>query len=78
MDSQGAKSAMSDDMQTVGKGPEYDSNKASGLKATIAREDRSEATKEKAQKELDSMGDVHYGDQKNPASESAKENLGKK
>ena len=40
MDSGGAKSVMSEDMQNVGGGAEYDSNKASGLKSTINRAGR--------------------------------------
>ena len=39
--------------------------------------DRSDATKNKAKEELEQMGDVHYGDQENPSTDTAKELLSK-
>ncbi|CEI62864.1 hypothetical protein FVEN_g565 [Fusarium venenatum] len=77
MDSAGNRSVLSNDMQELRTGKEEISNKIQGHKANLSNPNTSEASKENSKKEIDALGgDVnHYGQESDPRSKSAAENL---
>ncbi|GKU04667.1 conidiation protein con-6 [Fusarium langsethiae] len=77
MDSAGNRSVLSNDMQELRTGKEEISNKIQGHKANLSNPNTSEASKENSKKEIEALGgdDSHYGQQSDPRSKSAAENL---
>ncbi|KAI1768067.1 hypothetical protein GGR53DRAFT_34359 [Hypoxylon sp. FL1150] len=77
MDSAGAKSTMSRDMQELTTGRENVSNTVKGHKANIANPNTSEKSKENSREVIDSLGgdDAHYGNQDQPRTKTAAEEI---
>ncbi|KAI0471686.1 hypothetical protein GGR56DRAFT_655143 [Xylariaceae sp. FL0804] len=77
MDSAGAKSTMSRDMQELTQGKETISHSVAGHKANLSNPNTSERSKENSRKVIDELGgDVaHYGDQDQPRSKTAAEEI---
>jgi len=76
MDSAGSKSVISDDMQELNQGRENISNSVQGHKANLSNPNTSEKSKQNSAAVIDALGDVaHYGNEDNPQSKSAAENL---
>ncbi|KAI0169572.1 hypothetical protein GGR52DRAFT_472971 [Hypoxylon sp. FL1284] len=77
MESAGAKSTMSRDMQELTTGRENVSNAVKGHKANLATPNTSEKSKENSRKVIESMGgdDAHYGDEDQPRTKTAAENI---
>ncbi|KAI1852692.1 hypothetical protein JX265_003181 [Neoarthrinium moseri] len=77
MDSAGAKSTLSRDMEELTQGKETISHSVAGHKANLSNPNTSEASKEHSRQVIDKMGGdaAHYGDEKDPRSKSAAEQL---
>jgi len=77
MDSAGAKSALSDDMQELTQGKEQTTNKISGHKANLSNPNTSAASKERSQQAIDSLGgsDTQEAIRENPVSKCAAQYL---
>ncbi|KAI0118563.1 hypothetical protein F4776DRAFT_634624 [Hypoxylon sp. NC0597] len=77
MDSAGAKSTMSRDMQELTTGKETTSNVVKGHKANLANPNTSEKSKEHSREVIDSMGGdaAHYGNQDQPRTKNAAEEI---
>ncbi|OTA91966.1 hypothetical protein M434DRAFT_32238 [Hypoxylon sp. CO27-5] len=82
MESAGAKSTMSRDMQELTTGRETTSNMVKGHKANLANPighvlDTSEKSKEHSREIIDSMGGdaAHYGNQDQPRTKNAAEEI---
>ncbi|KAI2622137.1 hypothetical protein GGS26DRAFT_249254 [Hypomontagnella submonticulosa] len=77
MDSAGAKSTMSRDMQELTTGKETISNSVKGHKANLANPNTSEKSKEHSKEVIDSLGgdDAHYGNEDQPRTKNAAEEI---
>ncbi|KAH9883481.1 hypothetical protein F4778DRAFT_766659 [Xylariomycetidae sp. FL2044] len=77
MDSAGAKSTMSRDIQELTEGRETISKTVQGHKANISNPNTSEKSKENSKKVIDSLGGdiAHYGDEDQPRSKNAAEKI---
>ncbi|OTA67774.1 hypothetical protein K449DRAFT_461750 [Hypoxylon sp. EC38] len=77
MESAGAKSTMSRDMQELTTGRETTSNMVKGHKANLANPNTSEKSKEHSREVIDSMGGdaAHYGNQDQPRTKNAAEEI---
>ncbi|KAF2099542.1 hypothetical protein NA57DRAFT_75041 [Rhizodiscina lignyota] len=77
MDSQGAKSVMSEDMKDLTRGEEDISHSVQGHKANLSNPNTSEKSKAASREAIKAMGGdaAHYGDEENPRTENAAENL---
>ncbi|KAI0835299.1 hypothetical protein F5Y06DRAFT_306266 [Hypoxylon sp. FL0890] len=77
MESAGAKSTMSRDMQELTMGKETISNTVKGHKANLANPNTSEKSKEHSREVIDSMGGdaAHYGNQDQPRTKNAAEKI---
>ncbi|KAI4863190.1 hypothetical protein F4820DRAFT_450257 [Hypoxylon rubiginosum] len=77
MDSAGAKSTMSRDMQELTTGRETISNTVKGHKANLTNPNTSEKSKENSREVIDGMGgdDAHYGNQNQPRTKTAAEDI---
>ncbi|KAI1341935.1 hypothetical protein F5Y15DRAFT_352007 [Xylariaceae sp. FL0016] len=77
MDSAGAKSTMSRDMEELTTGKEEMSKTVQGHKANLSNPNTSEASKKHSREVIDSMGGdaVHYSKDDNPHTKSAANNL---
>ncbi|KAK8121181.1 Conidiation protein 6-domain-containing protein [Apiospora kogelbergensis] len=77
MDSAGAKSSVSRDMEELTQGKEDISHSVQGHKANLANPNTSEKSKENSKKVIDSLGGdaAHYGDQDQPRTKTAAENI---
>ncbi|KAI0380840.1 hypothetical protein F5Y04DRAFT_281513 [Hypomontagnella monticulosa] len=77
MDSAGAKSTMSRDMQELTTGKENISNSVKGHKANLANPNTSEKSKEHSREVIDSLGgDVaHYGKEDQPRTKNAADEI---
>ncbi|KAI1405732.1 hypothetical protein F4819DRAFT_377409 [Hypoxylon fuscum] len=77
MESAGAKSTMSRDMEELNQGREATSNAVRGHKANLANPNTSEKSKEHSKEVIDNMGgDVaHYGGQDQPRTKTAAEEI---
>ncbi|TPX09923.1 uncharacterized protein E0L32_008945 [Thyridium curvatum] len=77
MDSAGAKSVMSNDMQELTQGKEHISNVISGHKANLSNPNTSEASKKKSEQALKELGgdDTLEGNKAKPISKDAAEKL---
>ncbi|KAI0100725.1 hypothetical protein GGR51DRAFT_531460 [Nemania sp. FL0031] len=75
MDSAGAKSTISRDMQEITQGREDVSHKVQGHKANLANPNTSEKSKENSRQAIDSLGGdaAHYGGEDQPRSKTAAE-----
>ncbi|KAJ8125338.1 hypothetical protein O1611_g8301 [Lasiodiplodia mahajangana] len=73
MDSAGAKSAMSEDMQNITQGREDTSHKVQGHKANLANPNTSEKSKEQSRQAIESLGGdaAHYGGEDQPSSKTS-------
>ncbi|KAI1753613.1 hypothetical protein F4782DRAFT_497014 [Xylaria castorea] len=77
MDSAGAKSTVSRDMQELTQGREDISHKVQGHKANLSNPNTSDASKENSRKVIDNLGGdaAHYGGEDQPRSKTAAENI---
>jgi len=77
MDSAGAKSHMSEDMKELNTGKEDISHKVQGHKANLSNPNTSEQSKQNSKNVIESLGGdaAHYGDEANPRSKNAAEEL---
>ncbi|KAI0197124.1 hypothetical protein EV127DRAFT_476219 [Xylaria flabelliformis] len=77
MDSAGAKSTVSRDMQEVTQGREDISHKVQGHKANLSNPNTSDASKEKSRRVIDNLGGdaAHYSGEDQPRSKTAAENI---
>ncbi|KAI4600381.1 hypothetical protein KJ359_000735 [Pestalotiopsis sp. 9143b] len=77
MDSAGAKSNMSRDMEEITQSKETTSRSVAGHKANLSNPNTSEASKENSRQAIDAMGGdaAHYGSESDPRSKSAAKNL---
>ncbi|KAI1414355.1 hypothetical protein F5Y13DRAFT_188462 [Hypoxylon sp. FL1857] len=77
MESAGAKSTMSRDMQELTTGRETTSNTVKGHKANLANPNTSEKSKEHSREVIDSMGGdaAHYGNEDQPRTKNAAEEI---
>ncbi|KAI1370852.1 hypothetical protein F4677DRAFT_437126 [Hypoxylon crocopeplum] len=77
MESAGAKSTMSRDMQELSTGKETVSHIVKGHKANIANPNTSEKSKEHSRGVIDDMGGdaAHYGNQDQPRTKNAAEEI---
>ncbi|KAI0023623.1 hypothetical protein F4780DRAFT_728836 [Xylariomycetidae sp. FL0641] len=77
MDSAGAKSTYSRDMQELDKGAETLSHSVAGHKANLSNPNTSEKSKQHSKQVIDSMGGdiVHYGDKDQPRTKTAAEEI---
>ncbi|OTA98422.1 hypothetical protein M426DRAFT_17428 [Hypoxylon sp. CI-4A] len=77
MESAGAKSTMSRDMQELTTGKEAISNSVKGHKANLANPNTSEKSKEHSREVIDEMGGdaAHYGGQDQPRTKNAAEEI---
>ncbi|KAI6093168.1 hypothetical protein F4821DRAFT_253146 [Hypoxylon rubiginosum] len=77
MESAGAKSTMSRDMQELTTGRENISNTVKGHKANLANPNTSEKSKDNSREVIDSLGgdDAHYGNQDQPRTKTAAEEI---
>ncbi|KAK6078043.1 conidiation protein 6 [Seiridium cupressi] len=77
MDSAGAKSTMSRDMEEITQSKEATSNSVRGHKANLSNPNTSEASKENSRQAIENLGGeaAHYGDEKDPRSKSAADAL---
>ncbi|GAW26806.1 putative conidiation protein con-6 [Rosellinia necatrix] len=77
MDSAGAKSTISRDMQELTQGKEDISHQVRGHKANLSNPNTSEKSKEQSRQTIDNLGgDVaHYGGEDQPRSKTAAEAL---
>ncbi|KAI0443937.1 hypothetical protein F4803DRAFT_549687 [Xylaria telfairii] len=75
MESAGAKSAVSRDMQEITEGREEISRKVQGHKANLANPNTSDASKENSRQIIDNLGGdaAHYGGEDQPRSKTAAE-----
>ncbi|KAI1131211.1 hypothetical protein F5Y10DRAFT_262392 [Nemania abortiva] len=73
MDSAGAKSAMSQDMQNITQGREDISHKVQGHKANLSNPNTSEKSKEESRQAIKDLGGdaVHYGGEDQPTSKTS-------
>ncbi|KAH7040644.1 uncharacterized protein B0I36DRAFT_357915 [Microdochium trichocladiopsis] len=77
MDSAGAKSTMSRDMEELTTGQETVSKQVQGHKAALSNPNTSEAAKENSRAVIEELGGeaAHYGGKDDPQSKNAAENL---
>ncbi|KAI0124969.1 hypothetical protein BJ170DRAFT_726680 [Xylariales sp. AK1849] len=77
MDSAGAKSTISRDMEELTQGKETISNSVSGHKANLSNPNTSEKSKENSRNVIAQLGGdaAHYGNEKNPRSKNAAEEI---
>ncbi|KAI0025862.1 hypothetical protein F4780DRAFT_233312 [Xylariomycetidae sp. FL0641] len=77
MDSAGAKSTMSRDMEELTTGKEEISKTVQGHKANLSNPNTSEESKEHSRKVIEELGGdaAHYGKQDNPQSKNAAEKI---
>ncbi|RYO93450.1 hypothetical protein DL766_009564 [Monosporascus sp. MC13-8B] len=77
MDSAGAKSAMSKDMQEITTSKEDISKKVQGHKANLSNPNTSEESKQNSREAIEQLGGeaAHYGKQDNPSSKNAADKL---
>ncbi|KAI2615837.1 hypothetical protein GGR54DRAFT_641928 [Hypoxylon sp. NC1633] len=77
MDSAGAKSTMSRDMQELSTGKETTSHTVQGHKANLTNPNTSDQSKEHSRQVIDEMGGdgAHYGGQDQPRTKNAAENI---
>ncbi|KAI0459990.1 hypothetical protein F5B21DRAFT_499134 [Xylaria acuta] len=77
MESAGARSAVSKDMQEIIQGREDISHKVQGHKANLANPNTSDASKENSRQVIDNLGGdaAHYGGEDQPRSKAAAEAL---
>ncbi|KAI1335264.1 hypothetical protein F5Y15DRAFT_420106 [Xylariaceae sp. FL0016] len=77
MESAGAKSTMSRDMQELTQGKEQVSHSVQGHKANLSNPNTNEKSKENSRQIIDSLGgDVnHYGDEDQPRTKTAAEEI---
>ncbi|KAI0552111.1 hypothetical protein F4679DRAFT_581797 [Xylaria curta] len=77
MDSAGAKSTVSRDMQEVTQGREDISHKVQGHKANLSNPNTSDASKENSRQVIDNLGGdaAHYGGEDQPRSKTAAEDI---
>ncbi|KAI0143750.1 hypothetical protein GGR57DRAFT_483311 [Xylariaceae sp. FL1272] len=77
MDSSGAKSVLSEDMQELNQGREQVSNAVQGHKANLSNPNTSEQSKENSRKAIEELGgdSAHYGNKDEPRSKTAAEEI---
>ncbi|KAI1084465.1 hypothetical protein F5B20DRAFT_576602 [Whalleya microplaca] len=77
MDSAGAKSVMTRDMEELTTGKENISHSVQGHKANLSNPNTSDASKENSRKAIDEMGGdaAHYGNKDDPRSKNAADEL---
>ncbi|KAK7991569.1 putative conidiation protein con-6 [Apiospora saccharicola] len=77
MDSAGAKSTMSRNMEELTQGKEDISHSVQGHKANLSNPNTSEKSKDNSRKVIDSFGGdaAHYGDQDQPRTKSAAQEI---
>ncbi|KAK8054117.1 Conidiation protein 6-domain-containing protein [Apiospora saccharicola] len=77
MDSAGAKSTMSRNMEELTQGKEDISHSVQGHKANLSNPNTSEKSKDNSRKVIDSLGGdaAHYGDQDQPRTKSAAQEI---
>ncbi|KAI1190308.1 hypothetical protein F5B17DRAFT_387570 [Nemania serpens] len=75
MESAGAKSVVSRDMQEIAEGREEVSHKVQGHKANLANPNTSKKSKEQSRQIIEGLGGdaVHYGGEEQPRSKTAAE-----
>ncbi|KAI3321948.1 hypothetical protein HD806DRAFT_151185 [Xylariaceae sp. AK1471] len=77
MDSAGAKSAISRDMQEITQGKEQISHTVQGHKANLGNPNTSQKSKEHSRQAIDELGGdaAHYGGEGQPRSKTAAEEI---
>ncbi|CAJ2507208.1 Uu.00g083940.m01.CDS01 [Anthostomella pinea] len=77
MESAGAKSTMSCDMQELTEGKETISHSVQGHKANLSNPNTSEKSKKHSKEVIDSLGGdiAHYGDEDKPRTKTAAESI---
>ncbi|KAG5747909.1 hypothetical protein H9Q70_009403 [Fusarium xylarioides] len=77
MNSAGDRSVISNDMQELREGGEEISHKIQGHKANLSNPNTSQASKENSKKEIEALGGDanYYGNESDPRSKSAADNL---
>ncbi|KAI8627677.1 hypothetical protein F5Y19DRAFT_440772 [Xylariaceae sp. FL1651] len=77
MNSDGAKSTMSRDMEEISQGREQISKSVQGHKANLSNPNTSEESKEHSRQAIDELGgdNAHYGNEDKPRTKEAAEKL---